>query len=205
MAVKTTTPSAESRASTLVYFKDSVERAFRDFLPTGPDGVLHVATHVGEFGANEVKRYLTKAPAVILAPLGFPDIERAGGAVRFNVNYAAFVVVKHGKAGVDRNDAALAIVERIGLEVPFLAGGEACAQAPTNVEAGNLYTGVVDKMGMSLWAVRWRQVVQVPKLDDCAYDALPDFLRLVAEYNLDETDDPDDFDAEQQVDLPGPS
>jgi hypothetical protein len=166
---------------------------------------MHVSTHVGEFGQNEIKRYLTKAPAVILAPLGIPDITRSGGGVIFTFNYAAFVVVRHGKGGTDRGDSALAILERIGLELPYMSFRESCAQAPKDIDSGNLYTGVVDKMGMSLWAVRWKQSVQVPKLAQCEYDALDDFLRLNATYNLDETDDPDDFDAEQQVDLPGPA
>ena len=128
--------SQEAKASILVAFKDAVENYFREFLPAGPDGVCHVSTHVGEFGEAEVKRYLTKAPAIVLAPLNIPDIGRLGGAVGFKVQYAAFVVVRHGRGGVDRNDAALAILEEIGKRFPYMRID--CAQAPTDIDAGNL-------------------------------------------------------------------
>ena len=192
--------SQENRASRLVAYKDEVELIFRNELPAGPDGVLHVATHVGRFGEDEVRRYLVKSPAVVLAPLNFDDIARAGGTSVFTIHYGAFVIVTH-KNGVSRDDIAFAIIERIGLFLPTM--WTECGQAPTEVDAGNLYTGKIDKLGLALWAIRWKQAIQIPQLDQCDIDRLDDFLRLNATYNLDDPDDPDDFDAEQQIELPG--
>lgn len=189
--------------STLVKYRKAVEAKVREVLPGGPDGVRTVVTHVGEFGPDEVERYAASAPAVILAPLGFADISRAGGMVLAALNYAAFVLTK-SMANDSRGDIAMAVMEELFKILPYEKWSvEACAQAPRDIEAGNLYTGKVDEMGVSLWAVRWRQTVQIQATD---VSDLADFLRLDATYNLDPgADDPDDFNAPQTITLPGPS
>jgi hypothetical protein len=189
--------------STLVKYRKAVEAGVRAALPDGPDGVQLVTTHIGEFGPDEVQRYAASAPAVILAPLGMPDIKRAGGMSIITVNYGAFILTK-SMTKDDRGDIALAIIEELAKLLPYETWDPgACAQAPKDIDAGNLYTGTVDEMGVSLWVVRWRQAVQIQKTDT---SNLADFLRLaVTDYNLDPGEaDPNDPAHPQTIELPGP-
>ena len=188
--------------STLVTYRKAVEARVTEVMPIGPDGIRTITTHVGEFGPREVEEYAASAPAIILAPLGFPEVGRAGGMVRATLNYGAFILTK-SMANDSRGDIALAVIEELLKILPYENWSvEACAQVPRDIEAGNLYTGKVDDMGVSLWAVRWRQTVQLQATD---VSGLADFLRLDATYNLDPgADDPDDFDAPQTIELEGP-
>jgi hypothetical protein len=186
--------------SVLVDFRRAVEQTIRQLLPAGSDGVRHVSSHVGEFGEREIMEYAVNAPAVILAPLGMPQVQRAGGGVLVTVNYGAFILTK--SMSVDsRGDIALAIIEEILRVLPYQTWGG--AQAPKDIESGNLYAGKIDDMGLSLWVIRWQQTLQL--LTQLPTD-IADFLRLHATYNLDPgADDPDDWDAPQTIELPGPN
>lgn len=184
-------------ASRLIAYNEAVKTVFREKLPTE----VALVKHHGEFGEKEIKAYLVKAPCVILAPLGLPDMKPMGPNVFATVQYAAFILTR-SKPELERGDAAMAIAEVIATFLPYEGFG--LARKPADVEAANLYSGTIDQMGMSLWAVRWRQVVELAAKDDCTYSDLADFLRLDATYQLDAVDDPDDWDAAQTVELPGP-
>lgn len=184
-------------ASRLIAYKEAVESTFRTKLPTE----VNLFTHHGEFGEKEIKAYLVKAPCVILAPLGLPSMTVFGSNVVATMQYGAFVLTR-SKPELPRGDAAMAISEVIAMFLPYEGFG--LARRPSDVEAANLYSGTIDQMGMALWAVRWRQAIELAAKDDCTYDDLAAFLRLDATYQLDEEDDPDDWDAHQTVELEGP-
>lgn len=185
-------------ASRIIAYKEAVEAKFREMLPTS----VHLFTHHGEFGEKELKAYLVKAPAVILAPVGMPTASVAGPNVMATIGYAAFVLTR-SKPELDRGDAALMITETILSFLPYEPFG--LARKPVDVEAANLYSGQIDSQGMALWAVRWRQVLELAAKDDCRYAELDDFLRLHATYEITEgVQDPDRWDAPQSVELPGP-
>ncbi len=189
--------------STLVTYRKAVEDRVRELLPAGPDGVRTVTTHIGEFGPREVEEYAASSPAVILAPLGFPKVEQMGRVPNTTISYGAFILTK-SMANDGRGDIALAIMEVLMEALPFETWGtETCASVPTDIDAGNLYTGKVDDMGVALWVIRWDQKLQL--IPGTAGGNLADFLRLDATYNLDPgNDDPDDFDAPQTIELEGP-
>lgn len=184
-------------ASRLIAYREAVENSFREQLPDA----VHLFTHHGEFGEKEIKAYLVKAPCVILAPLGIPDMKVAGPNVLATIMYGAFVLTR-SRPELPRGDAAMAIAEVIATFLPYEGFG--LARRPSDVEAANLYSGTIDQMGMALWAIRWRQTIELAAKDDCTYASLDDFLRLDAAYQLDAVDDPDDFDAHQTIELPGP-
>lgn len=186
-------------SSRILAYKDAVEAAFREALPES----VHLFTHHGEFGEKELKAYLVKAPAVILAPIGIPSATVAGPNVMSTINYAAFVLTR-SKPELPRGDAAMAITEAILGFLPYATFGQS-ARRPSDVEAANLYSGQIDSQGMALWAIRWRQVLELAAKDDCTYAELDDFLRLHATYNIEPgEDDPDNWDAPQTIEVPGP-
>jgi hypothetical protein len=187
--------------SRLIAYAQAVESVFRTHYPNGVDGV-QISTHIGEFGEEEIRRYSKKLPAVVLAPLGIPKAQRAGGNSIAEVNWGAFIFARD-RPELSRGLAAMALAEVALTFLPFEAFG--CAQAPQDVEAGNLYNGDFDKMGLAVWAVRWRQRLELAAKDDCSYATLDDFLRLHAEYQLDPVDDPDDFAAPQTIEVEGPA
>lgn len=188
-------------SSALVLYRKAVEQGFRDFLSDGPDAVIQVDTHIGDFAAEELRRYCRSAPAVILAPLGFPQVLRAGGVAIAEIMYAAYVITKYRSSAV-RNDMAMQIVECIYRELPFKSSWseEICSKTPTDIEGVNLYNGTIDKMGLSLWAVKWKQMIHLT-FDDI-YDSLDDFLRLYAEYDINADNQTD---SDQLIEVPGPT
>ena len=190
--------------SRIVAYKDAVEARFRELLPTA----VHLFTHHGEFGEKELKTYLVKAPCVILAPIGMPKAVVAGPNVMAEIGYAAFILTR-SRPELERLDAALMITEVILGFLPYEPFG--LARKPSDVEAANLYSGAIDGAGMALWAIRWRQTIELAAKDDCRYNELDDFLRLHATYHVDADldtipgdDDPDNWDAPQTIELPGP-
>lgn len=186
--------------SRIVAYREAVESTFRSRLPNE----IHLVTHQGEFGEREIKAYLVRAPCVILAPVGIPGASPMGPNVMATMNYAAFVLTR-SRPEMDRSEAALRITEAILSFLPYEAFG--LARKPTDVEAANLYSGAIDNMGMALWAIRWRQMLELPAKDDCTYDDLANFLRLHATYNPDDGEgdnDPNNWDAPQTIELPGP-
>ena len=186
--------------SRLIDYAQAVESVFRSKYPSGAEGV-HISTHIGEFGEEEIRRYSKKLPAVVLAPLGIPSAQRAGGNSIAHVNWGAFIFTRD-RPELPRGPAAMALAEVALSFLPFEAFG--CAQAPQDIEAGNLYNGDFDKMGLAVWAIRWKQRLELAAKDDCSYASMDDFLRLHAEYQLDAVDDPDDFDGEQMIEVEGP-
>lgn len=184
-------------SSKLVDYAQAVESVFHQSLPQD----ITISTHMGEFGEEEIRRFMVKTPAVVLAPLAVDKVTRAGGNALVSAHWAAFIMTRD-KPELSRGFAALAITEAVLGFIPFTTFG--CARAPEDVESANLYSGKVDRMGLTLWAVRWRSMIQLAAKDECSYASLDDFLRLNTTYNLDPVDDPADFDAEQMTELEGP-
>jgi hypothetical protein len=184
--------------SKLIDFAQAVESTFRQQMPSD----VEVSTHIGEFDEDAIRRYMKKTPAVVLAPLGVPAAIRGGGNSMVTVNWAAFVLTRD-RPELSRGFAAMAISEVALSFLPFQSFG--CAKVADDIEAANLYNGTFDKMGLAVWAVRWKSVLMLPTKDECLYDSMDDFLRLHAEYQLDPVDDPDDFAAPQTIELEGPA
>ena len=58
--------------------------------------------------------------------------------------------------------------------------------SPTALRADNLYSGVVEKRGVAIWAVTWRQKWTPEPLPPGEFD---DLLRVVATWDLDAQQD----------------
>jgi hypothetical protein len=117
--------------------------------------------HSGRFDLRELQALGARAPAVRVGVLGLGRAAEKGGPIwEHEVQLAAYVVTQD-RAGLDRAAAALAIVERL-VELVHAAPwiGDDMGP-PEGVSADNLYGAGARAQGVALWAVVWRQAVQI--------------------------------------------
>lgn len=134
-------------------------------------------TAAGRMTEADIKRMAVRTPAIRVAVLGLPSGEAAGnGEVDRMVAFTAYVLTTD-KPKLPRDDAALAMVENLMLRLP----GQRWNSADTYpvhgdaITAENLYSATLGNVGVTLWAVVWRQKV---RMGDNAY---PQGLALSAE------------------------
>lgn len=147
---------------------------------------VKVAGHGGRFGADELQRYGAVAPAALVSILGLADLQAQGSTIDATVACAVLIVTAD-RPGLARDLGALAIVTTLAPALPGNDFGLDISGA-TGVRADNLYSATVDKLGVALWALSWRQ----PGVTLSALDAaeLDDFLTLGVDYQV-ATDDID--------------
>lgn len=131
-----------------------------------PAEVATVQEYVGEFDAAEVEQVSFSAPAVFIAVLGWrgmPTSTRLTGKHVRQYRLGAFIATKHAKREL-RMRAAMTIAERltIGLRtwVPHVSTPIEIAGLEDEPTAENLFSRGIDKRGMALWLVDWRQCIR---------------------------------------------
>ncbi len=120
-----------------------------------------VKTHGGRFSLEELKRYAQQAPGVRLALLGVERVECTSfGKVWLHARLGAFVIA----AGQGRNAQALQISTALGVLVADNRWGvEEWAHTPQEARCDNLYDAALDKTGIAIWAITWRQRIELEK------------------------------------------
>lgn len=128
--------------------------------------VATVQEYGGEFDAAEVDQLSFTAPAVFIAVLGWrgmPTSTRLTGKHVRQYRLGAFIATKHAKREL-RMRAAMAIAEKlvIGLRtwVPHVSTPIEIAGLEDEPTAENLFSRGIDKRGMALWLVDWRQCIR---------------------------------------------
>lgn len=128
--------------------------------------VATVQEYGGEFDAAEVDQLSFAAPAVFIAVLGWrgmPTGTRLTGKHVRQYRLGAFIATKHAKREL-RMRAAMAIAEKlvIGLRtwVPHVSTPIEIAGLEDEPTAENLFSRGIDKRGMALWLVDWRQCIR---------------------------------------------
>lgn len=128
--------------------------------------VATVQEYGGEFDAAEVDQLSFSAPAVLIAVLGWrgmPTSTRLTGKHVRQYRLGAFIATKHAKREL-RMRAAMAIAERltIGLRTwsPHVSTPIEIAGLEDEPTAENLFSRGIDKRGMALWLVDWRQCIR---------------------------------------------
>jgi hypothetical protein len=108
---------------------------------------LHIAAHPGQFNEAEIKRLANQTPAVLTSLLRYAD---EGHAVDF-VSWTLYRANSQDRL----YDGALKIVSALipairELDADWsLGGGE-------RIEAECLYSGTLDQINVTLWAVKWK-------------------------------------------------
>lgn len=142
--------------------------------------------HDGRFDLDELKSFITRAPGVRVACLGFKAGKETayGFEWRHEAMMAAYVVTKDQK-GLARGDAAMAIVETIAA----IAGGSRWGQSADHVgeamqvEAQNLYSRELGKTAVALWVVGWMQPVSFAKPELDGSELVP-FLHYHSDWDV---------------------
>lgn len=155
---------------------------------------VEVLEYGGTFTAEDVKRISVKSPAVAVACLGLPEIQFQGHDVEARVSFGAFCFAKNRKK-VLRDVEALNLMESVAAGLlqnrwKDKDGEPTASGAPQEITGANLYSTVLDKMLVALWAVRWVQKID---LDRGSFATLPDFETLYATVDLDEEEDAEDL------------
>lgn len=154
-----------------------------------------VIEHGGPFTLEELKRVAARAPALVVTCLGVPALEVQGTVVVAHAVWAVFGVTKNEQRR-KRDVAGLLLAESVMVEVPHQTWNGSASKAPRDVTAANLYSSELDRQGVSLWAIRWRQQVDLQRN---AITTLDDFETFFATYVIGDADAPV---TEDQVDLP---
>lgn len=137
-----------------------------DQLDTHLEGV-DVASHPGRFTEAELGSIVRQRNAVRVAIEDLPQLTVAGNGLRqVDARFIAFVMCSD-RAGSDRHEGALDLIERlIGLVVYARWGNESmfASVAPANISCANLYSGdTFDGKGLAWWAISWTQTIKKPE------------------------------------------
>lgn len=163
---------------------------FKEKLPP----VTDVDALGGRLDEAELKRLCLASPAVRVAVLGVDGLENKGGSPYATFSLAAFVVTGTGNQGEPAEEGALSLV---GALLEALEGNRfGCdVGAPASVRAENLYSGELDAGHTALWAVTWKQAVDVS--NNIQSPELDDFLRCFVREKPDGS-------TTVEINLPGP-
>ncbi|ERF61840.1 hypothetical protein HMPREF0860_1036 [Treponema socranskii subsp. socranskii VPI DR56BR1116 = ATCC 35536] len=114
------------------------------------DKRVKVAAHPGNFDEGEIRRLMQTTPAILTSLVGINDEDVADECY---IDFVSWVL--HRADNKDRlYDGALSLVSALvgvikKIDNPVSYGGG------TKINAQCLYTGSLDKINATLWAVRW--------------------------------------------------
>lgn len=130
-----------------------------------------VIEYEGTFDMEALKRVSVQAPAVVVTCTGIPKFTVEGPVVVGQATWAVITVAtKRGRAA-----EALALMESVAAHLPFQRWNKTASKAPQGIAAANMHSGALEKMGVSMWAIRWSQAVD---LDREAIANLGDFAKF---------------------------
>lgn len=184
-------------SNTLAELRSAIAATMKAALPN-----VNVAEHGGRFGAKEVQKWATGAPAIRIACLGIPEVV-LGPRMLLNASWGAFCI-DTDRAGVKGpRDVRVLLLVQSAMAVCAQFGQRWNGKAVTAVEkptAANLYAADLEDMGVALWAVQWRQAVPIETIDVTGLD---NFETFFAEYALTGST-PTTPTTSQEVELEGP-
>lgn len=132
----------------------------------------------GRFTITELETYAVKAPSVMVAIITGTDADDRE-TVNANLSLVAFVLTKNGRAGkADAQGLKLATLVMTALKAGELSPE---SQRPIGIKFDNLYATNIGDDGVWLGAVSWKQL---SPLEALPVDALAEFLKLFASYDL---------------------
>lgn len=190
----------------------AARQAIVDTIATSVPAFKAVGAHPSVMTAANVARCAKSTPSCWVTCLGWPRTALvAGGRKVFPMAlWAAYILTKDVAAVVGppavsmipRGDQALILANELTNIVPL--GGTIIGPRwgtqdfgpAENVAAGNLHHEAIDKAGLALWSVTWRQPVELDPI--VAGGALEDFNEYRAYWTLNpyQHPDPDVVDAE---------
>lgn len=156
----------------LVSLRAAIEDRLQAAIPQA-----HASTHRGPFTLADVKRIATRSPALVVACLGMPRASREGVFTVCEAAWGVFVITTD-KAGIKRDDLSMTLAESVTALVSTERWGGHAMKAASDISSANLYSVALDKEGVALWSVRWRQAVEISM---GAHAELHDFKTLAGD------------------------
>ncbi|GAA4651683.1 hypothetical protein GCM10023116_39670 [Kistimonas scapharcae] len=145
--------------------------------------VRMVESHRGRFDSvAEIKRHGTASPALLVCTDGVRNCqERFGrhGGIWGDASFFVYIVTRD-LPGVTRDTQAEALAGQLAHTVIDNTWNDK-AQSVKSIDARNLTTTEVDKLGVALWAVGWQQPVLIEPVD--ADSGLDTFATLSATWD----------------------
>ena len=137
--------------------------------------------HDGRFDLAELKRHALQTPAVLVSCLGTVSIDDRGDeGIDSHRHWAAFVLTRdcpglpRGEGARNLVDALELLVMRGIVEEDPITGEQRLANRwglkgvgpAEQVRSQNFYGGTIDKQGVALWVVSWRQYLHLRPLSE---------------------------------------
>jgi hypothetical protein len=156
---------------------------------------IHVAAHPGTFNEEEIRRLVTRTPAILSSLMRISDRDVNDESFCDFVNW---VLYRANNQDV-LYDGALKIVSAL---IPVIRNMDAawCIDGGREIGAECLYSGSLDKINITLWAVKWRW--QVRAVAAGGGILLPDDLDWFEGYNADHLVDRQTVNDEVHLEVP---
>lgn len=139
--------------------------------------------HNGEVDVEEIRRWSRAAPAVLVAVLDARRIAAPGERWTDVEQHLAAYILTRDAPRLPRGEAARNIVDQLLLVLPrarWGAAGPGIGEA-RGIQARNFYSGKVDRMGIALIEMRWRQTLRLEAAVDEYCPETPDDVRIRGE------------------------
>jgi hypothetical protein len=116
-----------------------------------PQPLIHIGSHPGTFNEEEIRRLVTRTPAILTSLMKITDQDAQDETW---CDFVEWVLYRATNKDV-LYDGALKIVSAL---IPVIRKIDApgSLDGGTNIDADCLYAGSLDKINVTLWAVRWR-------------------------------------------------
>lgn len=116
---------------------------------------IHVAAHPGTFNEEEIRRLVTRTPAILTSLMRISDRDVNDESFCDFVNWVLYRANNQDTL----YDGALKIVSAV---IPVIRDMNAgwSIDGGRGIEAECLYSGSLDKINITLWAVKWRWQVR---------------------------------------------
>ncbi|MEV9346617.1 hypothetical protein AB0175_15360 [Klebsiella pneumoniae] len=174
-------PPLQTIGSTVTAAENIVAWLKPDLLGDQPDRVSVIERHIGQFSTPaEVKTYLSDRDGCIrLAALRVRNIRYQAGGTTGDVTWVAYIMATDAW-GYSRDTRCEVLVGKLVRRIVQRGApnGMKAERLATSVSADNIYSGGLNELGLTMWAVTWEQEFRLDNEVDLA--SLPDFLRLGA-------------------------
>jgi hypothetical protein len=145
------------------------------------DPRLYVEAHPGTFDEEEIRRLVTRTPAILTSLARIRDQDIRDESRGDFVSWVLYRATNRDR----RYDGALKIVSALIPAIRSLSAGWAYGGGD-RIEAECLYSGSMDKINVTLWAVKWSWLLRAAALDgEEGGILLPDDLEYFAGYDAD--------------------
>ena len=143
--------------------RNEAVRLIQDGFPKSKYKNLKVAAHAGRFTETEIRRLANQTPAILTSLMQFKDGE---GTDNSECRFVSWVLVRASNADKIYDDG-LKLVSLLTPVIRNIPNGSVYSGTDiADIEAENLYTGTLDSINISMWAVSWTWNVRAMQLGD---------------------------------------